>query len=121
MDQRANSWLAFALWCVAGAGLCAGVISILTVGFAVLLLTLVVCAFLLWWAGVGPALTGIAAGAAAPVLWVAWLNRGGPGTVCSGTAASSSCTDEWTPWPFLLVAVLMVVAGVVGFLRLRRS
>ena len=44
MDQRANSWLAFTLWCAVGAGLCVGVLSILTVGFAVLLVTFVIIA-----------------------------------------------------------------------------
>ena len=119
MDRRADTWWAFALWAVAGAGLCLGVLSILTIGFAVLLVTLVLCGLLLWRVGVGAALTGIVAGAAAPLLYVAWLNRDGPGSHCTVTATSSSCTDEWTPWPFVIVAVAMVAAGVVSFVRLR--
>jgi hypothetical protein len=119
MDRRAYTWWAFGLWCVAGTGLALGVISILTIGFAVLFVTLVLCGFLLWKVGFGPALTGIITGAAAPVLYVAWLNRDGPGSHCIVTATSSSCTDEWTPWPFLVVAVAMVVAGVVSFVWLR--
>ena len=121
MDQRANTWWAFALWAVAGAGLCLGVLSILTIGFAVLFVTLVVCGVLLWRTGVGPALTGIIAGGAAPVLYVAWLNRDGPGSHCTVTATSNTCTDEWSPWPFAVVAVAMLVAGVVSFIRLRRA
>jgi hypothetical protein len=81
--------------------------------------TLALCALLLWKVGVGPALTGILAGGAAPLLYVAWLNRHGPGSHCTVTATSSSCTDEWTPWPFVVVAVAMVVAGVISFVRLR--
>jgi hypothetical protein len=119
MERRAYTWWAFALWCLAGVGFCLGVLSILTIGFAVLFVTLVLSALLLWRVGVGPALTGIVAGGAAPVLYVAWLNRDGPGSHCTVTATSSSCIDEWTPWPFLVVAVGMVVAGVVAFVRLR--
>ncbi len=119
IDRRANTWWAWGLWCFAGAGLCVGVLAILTIGFAVLFVTLVVCGVLLWRVGVGPALTGIISGAAAPLLYVAWLNRDGPGSHCTVTATSSSCTDEWTPWPFVVVAVAMVVAGVVSFVRLR--
>lgn len=119
MDRRANTWWAFGLWCVVGTGLCLGVISILTIGFAVLFVTLVACGFLLWRVGFGPALTGIVAGAAAPVLYVAWLNRDGPGSHCTVTATSKACADEWSPWPFVVVAAAMLVAGVVSFLRLR--
>lgn len=119
LDRRASAWWAFGLWCVAGAGLSLGVLSILTIGFAVLFVTLALCALLLWNVGVGPALTGILAGGAAPLLYLAWLNRHGPGSYCTVTAISSSCTDESTPWPFVVVAVAMVVAGVVSFVRLR--
>lgn len=121
MDRRAYTWWAFGLWCVTGAGLCLGVLSILTIGFAVLFVTLVVCGFLLWRVGFGPAITGIISGAAAPVLFVAWTNRDGPGSHCTVTGTSSSCTDEWSPWPFVVVAVAMLVAGVTSFVRLRRA
>ena len=121
MDRRSYTWWAFGLWCLAGMRLAFGVLSILTIGFAILFVTLVLCAVLLWQVGIGPSLTGIVAGGAAPVLYVAWLNRDGPGSHCTVTASSSSCSDEWTPWPFLVVAVAMVVVGVVSFLRLRRA
>jgi hypothetical protein len=121
VGTRADSWPAFAGWWVAGGGMSFGILSLLTIGPFVLLLTLVLCGFLLWRLGFGSAMTGLLAGASAPVLFVAWLNRDGPGTVCTTTATSSSCRDEWAPWPFVVVAVLMVVAGVVAFLRMRRT
>jgi hypothetical protein len=120
MERRSKTWWAWGIWCLVGAGLCLGVLSILTIGFAVLLVTLVLCGLLLWRIGVGPALTGISSGAAAPVLYVAWLNRDGPGSRCTLTATSSSCTDEWSPWPFVVVAVGLFVAGIVMFAVLRR-
>jgi hypothetical protein len=121
MSTRADSWPAFAAWCVAGAGLCLGVVSMLTIGPFVLLLTLVLCGFLLWRLDFGAGMAGLLAGASLPVLYVAWLNRDGPGTVCTSTSTSTSCGDEWSPWPFVAGAVIMVVAAVVAFVRVRRT
>jgi MYXO-CTERM domain-containing protein len=116
----ADSVGGFLGWCVAGAALCLGVLSILTIGPFVLLIALVLCAGMLWRQGFGSSLTGLVSGAAAPLLYVAWLNRGGPGEVCRGDDRALSCTDEWSPWPFVAVAAALLVAGLVLFLRLRR-
>jgi hypothetical protein len=55
------------------------------------------------------------------VLYVAWLNRDGPGQVCTSTATDTSCADEWSPWPFVALAVVLAGAGVVAFVRGRRG
>ena len=121
MDRRGDSWAAYALWCLAGAGLCLGVLSILTVGPFVLLVTLGLCAWLLWRVDFGWGMLGLLSGAAVPVLYVAWLNRDGPGQVCTSTATDTSCADEWSPWPFVALAVVLAGAGVVAFVRGRRA
>jgi hypothetical protein len=121
MERRADSWPAFALWCVAGAGASLGVLSLLTIGPFVLLLTLVLCGLLLWRLDFGAGMAGLLSGASLPVLYVAWLNRAGPGTVCTTSLTEQRCDDEWSPWPFLVVALLMIVAGVVAFVRMRRG
>lgn len=57
---------------------------------------------------------GVVAGLALPVLYVAWLNRGGPGEVCRTLAGGQECLDAWSPWPFIGAAVLcFVVAGLL--------
>jgi hypothetical protein len=114
---RGDSLGAFLGWCLAGAGGCFGVLSLLTVGPFVLLATLFLCAWLLWRFEFGWAMGGLLSGAGLPVFYLAWLNRGGPGEVCTYTATGSECGDEWSPWPFLVVAVLLLVAGVVVFVR----
>jgi hypothetical protein len=119
MLSRGDSAGAFLGWCVAGAGLCLGVLSILTIGPFVLLLTLFLCAFLLWRPGFGWGMAGLVSGAAAPLLYVAWRNRGGPGRVCTGDSRAITCTDEWSPWPFVMVAAVLVVVGLVVFLDRR--
>lgn len=56
-------------------------------------------------------LGGVLAGLSLPVLYVAWLNRGGPGTVCHTLEGGEGCTEEWSPWPFLGVATLCLAAA----------
>src|SRR4051794_41478371 len=79
MERRGDSWAAYGLWCVAGAGLALGVLSILTFGPFVLLVTLGLCAWLLWRVGVGWGVLGVLAGAGGPgVLAGAVLDPAGP-------------------------------------------
>jgi MYXO-CTERM domain-containing protein len=59
------------------------------------------------------------AGAAWLPLWLAWLDRSGPGDVCTGSTEAMSCSTTGDPWPWLGAGVLMVVAALV--LALRRS
>jgi hypothetical protein len=73
-----------------------------------------------------PALRGRAAfllpaGAAVAPALLAWLNRDGPGTVCRTTGDVSACTEQWSPWPFLVVAVVMAAGGTFLALGGRRA
>jgi hypothetical protein len=91
-----------------------GVAALLTIGAALLLLALV----LVLVATRVPALRSPAVGAAlagvgAAVLFLAWRNRGGPGTVCHTTATGIDCVDEWSPWPFAVVGVALVLGSVL--------
>ena len=121
MRALGDTWRAFVGWCVAGAGGCFGALSLLTVGPFVLLGTLFLCAWLLSVVKVGWAMGGLLTGAALPMLYVAWLNRGGPGEVCTTTATSQTCGDEASPWPLVAAAVVLAVAGLVVFSRRRRG
>jgi hypothetical protein len=66
-----------------------------------------------------------AVGAAAGVgVWgfgLGWLNRDGPGDVCTASHGGSTCTTQWAPWPFWLAGAVLVVVPVVlfGWLRCR--
>jgi hypothetical protein len=119
--SKGDSVAAFVGWCVAGVGLGVGVLALLTIGPFVLLATFVLCGFLLWRLGLGWGMAGMLSGAGVPVLYVAWLNRGGPGEVCDNTPTSVSCTQAWSPWPFAVVAGVLLVSGLVVFARGRRS
>ena len=55
---------------------------------------------------------GFLVGLSTAPLYIAWLNRGGPGLVCTTTADSMSCSDQWSPWPFVALGVLFAGAGL---------
>lgn len=56
---------------------------------------------------------GILGGLAAAPLYIGWLNRGGPGQVCTVSTTGTSCVDAWSPWPFVAVGVVLLVGCVV--------
>ena len=119
MKRDGDSVPAFLAWCVVGAALCFGVLSLLSVGPFVLLATFFLCGFLLWAVDFGWGMAGMLSGAGLPLLYVAWLNRHGPGEHCSYTATGHECGDESSPWPLVVVAIVLLVAGVVVFVRQR--
>lgn len=81
-----------------------------------------------WLVGRFPAgrasIAGIATGAGLPLLVVAYWNRHGPGTVCHaiGTARypGTECGEQMNPWPWLVIGLVLVGTGVVGYARTRR-
>lgn len=74
------------------------------------------CAYILGRSPAGrSAFWGASSGAATVVLYVAFLNRDGPGEVCTYTAGGSSCSDRWTPWPFLVIGLVCFAGGFVAY------
>jgi hypothetical protein len=67
---------------------------------------------------------GCATGAGLPFLYVAYLNRQGPGTVCHaiGTARhpGTECGELFDPVPWLVTGLVLIAVGVVGY-AVRRS
>lgn len=109
---RAAGWGWFLAWLLVGACAGIGLAAILTVGAAFLVLAAVAAVFLLR-RGPRRAVLGGVSGVALPLFYLAYLNRGGPGEVCHAVAGGQSCTDEYTPVPFLVAGALVLVAGCV--------
>ena len=59
-----------------------------------------------------PCVPGLLVGLSIAPLYIAWLNRSGPGLVCTTSARSSSCLDQWSPWPFVATGVLLAAGGL---------
>jgi len=62
-------------------------------------------------------LFGLLAGAGLLSLFVAYVQRDGPGTICWHTATSAGCDQHLNPIPWLVAGVLLIVAAVVSQMR----
>jgi len=119
---RAREVGAFAAWALVGAAATLGVLSILTIGLALLVVALAAAAGALRIGAVREGLAGLLVGAAAPLAYIGWLNREGPGQVCRTTAQVTACDERWAPWPWFAAAAACAVGGLVLFTVLvRRS
>jgi hypothetical protein len=93
-------------------------LTALTIGPFVLVAVVVALAVLVRGShGIDAGVTGLLSGTGLPLLYIAYLNRDGPGDVCRTSATEHSCTSQWSPWPWLAVGTVLVVAGVVLFRR----
>jgi hypothetical protein len=120
-DTSPAGW-AYAWWVVVGALLGIGIAALLSIGVVLLLLAAVLSVI----GARMPALqnrsaSAIPAGVGVAVLYLAWLNRGGPGEVCTSSANATTCQEAWSPWPFVAVAALLVAASVVMVRHFRRQ
>jgi Na+/proline symporter len=119
-SEHASRWGSFLAWLAVGGCLTLGLAALLSVGAVLIGLALAGGLFLLRGRRRN-AVAGCLAGTALPLFYLAWLNRGGPGTVCRATTGGRSCTDEYPPIPFLLAGVLSLAAGLLLFLVLDRG
>ncbi len=62
---------------------------------------------------------GLLGGAGVVALVIAWLNRKGPGTVYWHTATASGADQYPDPRPWLVAGVVLVGAGLLGFVLAR--
>ena len=112
-------WGRFAAWLLLGVGYSFAVLGAMTIG--VLILPVVIVGTLLVRPRAKGGTPGLLSGLGLPPLYVAFLNRDGPGTVCASLPGGGQrCADEWSPWPWLVVGIALVVSGVLVF-RSRRK
>ncbi|WP_328746778.1 hypothetical protein OHT57_14410 [Streptomyces sp. NBC_00285] len=115
-----SGWGWFLAWLLVGACAGIGLAAILTVGAVFVALAAAAAVFLLR-KGPRNAVVGAVSGVALPVFYLAYLNRGGPGDVCHAVSGGQTCTEEYTPVPFLVVGALLLVVGVVIHLMAGRG
>ena len=56
---------------------------------------------------------GLLVGGGLVSLFVAYVQRDGPGTTCWHTASASGCDQHLNPIPWLVVGIVLVVGGVI--------
>jgi len=108
--------VAYVGWVVVGAAVAVGLLAPLTIGVvAVVFAAFMTVALVATPAGRSASAFGLLSGAGAVPLYVAWLNRQGPGQICTSTAISTHCVSEWSPWGWLIVGIALVAAGMAAF------
>ena len=118
---RGRGSLQLAGWAAVGAGFATAALTVLTIGVFVLAGTAALAALLARRYGGSLAAPGLLAGAGLMPLYIAYLNRRGPGMACTTTPTGGSCVQEWSPWPFLAAGLCLIGIGfAIGLLR-RRS
>ncbi len=110
----------FAAWSLIGALYALALLGAMTIGILILPVAVAATVFLGRHRPARAGLWGLVSGAGLPLMYVAYLNRDGPGTVCSAIPGGESCTDEWSPWPWLAIGLALLLAGVILFARRRR-
>jgi hypothetical protein len=118
--MRTSMWPWFCAWFLVGTLASLGVLTALTIGVFLLPIALVAAVFLVTRRGRRVGLAGLVSGLGVPLLYVAFLNREGPGNVCTTTATGQSCVDEYSPWGWLAAGAVFLLAGIVLGLVLRR-
>jgi amino acid transporter len=112
--QRSDGWGWFFVWVLFGSAAALGIVSL----GPLLLLPTALLGLLLWRRPVARhSAFGLLTGAGTPLLYVAWVQRDGPGTTCWRTATASGCDQHLDPLPWLVAGVALVVAGFVAHAR----
>lgn len=112
--SRLVAWAWFCVWAVIGAASVFGLISFIVV-FALAVIPL--AALGVWMAlrsGARRSAFGLLAGAGSLFLFVAYVQRDGPGTTCWHTATAGGCDEHLNPIPWLVIGALLVVGGIVS-------
>ena len=117
-DRRGLRW--FSAWMLVGAGYALAFLGALSIGPYVLVVTLAATIVLATRPRSRVGLPGLITGLSLPLFYVAFSNRSGPGTVCTSTATSQSCVEEWSPWPWLVIGIVLLVGGFVWYAMANR-
>ena len=86
-DRRNVIW--FIAWMLTGAGYALGILGALSIGPYVLVITVAATIVLATRTGSRVGLPGLISGPSLPLFYVAFLNRSGPGTVCTSTVRAN--------------------------------
>jgi hypothetical protein len=106
------SW--FWAWALVG---CASAFGLLVAG----MLALAPVAAVIWLMASRPTIRrsafGIVTGVGVPLLYIAWVQRAGPGTTCWQTASASGCDQHLNPLPCLFIGFALFVGGIIAHAR----
>ena len=102
------------MWALLG---CAAALGFVSLGVLVLAPVAIVGALMASRPTIRRSAFGLLSGGGVLLLYVAWLQRAGPGTTCWHTATASGCDQHLNPLPWLLVGIAMFISGIVAHAR----
>jgi hypothetical protein len=112
--QRSGGWGWFFVWALLGSAAALGTVSL----GPLLLVPTALVAVLVWRRPQSRrSAFGLLTGAGTLLLYVAWVQRDGPGTTCWHTATASGCDQHLNPLPWLVLGLVLVAAGFVAHAR----
>ena len=121
--RQLGEWGWFWVWAVVGG--CVAISFVSFIGLFFLPVAALGAFAGLWWGRSSGARSSLGAisGAGVPFLVVAYLQRKGPGTVCWKSATASGCDEYLDPRPWLVIGLVLVLAGIAAFhhARARRA
>jgi hypothetical protein len=113
-------WAWFAAWLIIGAGYALSLLGAASIGLFVLPLPVLATILIVRRQHASSGLPGLISGLGVPLFYVAYLNRAGPGTICTTITGGQDCTGEWSPWPWLAAAVILLGLGLAAFIARQR-
>jgi hypothetical protein len=117
-DQTRYRWGWFVAWIAVGGAYSFFLLAMMTIGLFLLPIPVLATIALARSDRAFTGSPGLISGLGIPLYWVAYLNRDGPGEICSAFGnGGTHCTSEWSPWPWLAVGTFFVVLGVCVALR----
>lgn len=118
-------WIYFIIWMLVGGAWAMVIVGALSIGIFFIPVAVIATVFLVRKPSSRRGIPGLFAGLALPLFYVAYLNRSGPGMVCTTTQSTSgvgqSCVQEGNPWLWLIVGLVLLGAGVAIFIVALRS
>ena len=104
-------WRWFCVFAAIGAAAALGAVSL---GLLAVVPAVIVAGPLLSRPKIRRSAFGLLSGAGFLLLYVAWVQRDGPGTTCWHTATASGCDQHLNPLPWLILGSLLVFAGAAA-------
>jgi hypothetical protein len=104
-------------WAWALVGAAAALLAISSLGPLLVAPALVVAYLMGSRPGIRRSAFGVLSGAGALLLYVAWVQRAGPGTRCWQTQTASGCEQHLNPLPWLLAGIVLFIGGIAAHAR----
>jgi hypothetical protein len=112
--MRAFGW--FLAWSAVGGAYAMVLAGALTIGICFLPVAVIATILLARTRRSFPGLVGLIAGPGLLLVYIGYLNRGGPGLGCvTNGGGDQVCTQRYSPWPFLVIGLVLMLGSVALF------